>query len=118
MTAGLYNYLIEQNTKFNPVLTWRDASGAVVNLTGWTATMKIWDKQTKLPILTLTTTPDANGNGITLGGAAGTISILIKTATTATMNFTEASYILRINDTTGEGERVIEGSISFSPEAP
>jgi hypothetical protein len=118
MTAGLYNFVIEQNAKFNPVLTWKDSSGNLVNLTGWTATMKIWDVQTKNLLLTLTMTPDSNGNVITLGGTAGTISILIKTVTTETLNFSVARYMLRLNDTTSEGERIIEGSISFSPEGP
>lgn len=118
MAAGQYNFIIEQNAKFNPVLTWKDSTGALVNLTGWTATMKIWDVQTKNLLLTLTTTPDANGNVITLGGAAGTISILIKTVTTSTLNFNEATFKLRLNDSTGEGDRIIQGAIAFSPEGP
>jgi hypothetical protein len=118
MTAGQYNFTIEQNAKFSPVLTWRDATGALVNLTGFTATMKIWDRSTGQLITTLTQTPNANGDAVLLGGALGTINPYISTATTTSMNFSEASYKLRLNDSTSthEGDRIIQGSISFSPE--
>lgn len=117
MSAGSYNFTIEQAAKFSRVLTWKDAAGARVPLTGFTATMKIWDKDTGVLLLTLTTTPDVNGNVITLGGTAGTITILIKTVTTTTFTFSEAKYKLRLNDSSGEGNRLIEGSLSFSKES-
>jgi hypothetical protein len=118
MTAGSYNFTIEQNTRFYKVLVWRDSTGALVNLSSFTgAVMKIWDVTTKNLILTLTTTPDANGNVITLGGAAGTVTLLIKTATTTTMSFREATYKLRINDASSEGDRLLQGTISFSKES-
>lgn len=116
MTAGSYNFKIEQAAKFSRVLTWR-AGGALVNLTGFTATMKIWDKDTGVLLLTLTTTPDVNGNVITLGGTAGTITILIKTVTTTAFTFSEAKYILRLNDGSSEGYRSVEGALSFSKES-
>lgn len=92
MTAGSYNFTLEQNTKFTRVLTYLDATGAPANLTGYTASLKIKGNATSPLVISLTTTPDASGNVITLGGSAGTITILIKSATTAAMDFTEGRY--------------------------
>ena len=66
MSAGVYNFEIEQGTTTTIVLTIRDQASALVNLTGYTATMNIGSS------VTLT-----SSDGITLGGAAGTVTITI-----------------------------------------
>lgn len=116
MTAGRYNFTIEQGTKFTKVITWTDSTGALVNLTGYTAELHIVDSELDTSIITVTTTADTNGNVITLGGSAGTISILIKTVTTTTFTFSDAKYYLEMIDTTGEVSRLIQGSVSLNLE--
>jgi hypothetical protein len=115
MPAGRYNFTLEQGTDFERVLTWRDGAGNLVNLTGSNARMKIKKLDGSL-ILSLTTSPNANGDKVTLGGAAGTITIYISSASTVAFDFTEAKYDLEIIDTTGKVKRLIQGNVEFSRE--
>lgn len=54
----------------------------VVDLSGYTARMMAREHKTGDPVLTLTNVLDANGSGITLGGAAGTIQLALTNDTT------------------------------------
>lgn len=74
MSAGKLDLIAEQGATFNPVLTVKGPGDVLMDLTGYTARMQVKDSYASLtPAITLTT---ENG-GITLGGALGTISILI-----------------------------------------
>lgn len=115
MRAASYNLTIEQGAKFDRTFTWKDSTGTVIDLTGYTARMPIKDLSGN-DIITLSTTTDDDGNGITLGGEAGTITLLIKTATTTAMDFTQGKYNLELTDGFGEVYRVMEGPIELSRE--
>lgn len=117
MNPGNYNFTIQQGTKFSRVLTWKDSAGSLVNLTGYTAEMRIKSEASDpVEVITLSTTPDEDGNGITLGGAAGTITLLIKSATTDAMDFNEADYDLDLIDASDEPTRLLKGTVSLSRE--
>lgn len=117
MTAGKHNFTIEKEATFQRTLTWRDSSGDLVNLTGFSAQMKIYgDGCGDAPALTLTTTPDESDNVLTLGGAAGTIVIFISDETTSSLDFSNGSYVLKVTDSLGNQERLLEGVITVSPE--
>lgn len=115
MPAGNYNFTIEQNAQFLRVLTYKDPTGALVNLTGYTAKMQIKTSSNPIPLLTLTTTPDAQGNVITLGGAAGTITITINVVTLAAFTFSEARYDLLLTNPSSVPTRLLKGDVSLSP---
>lgn len=114
MAAGKYDIIIEQGATFTRVLTWKPG-GATGNLTGMSARMKIKTLPGVL-ILSLTQTATANGDVITLGGAAGTISILITSATTTNLAFTIGKYDLELVDTVGQVTRLLQGSVTFNRE--
>lgn len=116
MTAGRYSFTIEQGVKFSTVITWKDANGALVDLTGCTAELKIKGIECDDPLLTISTTPDDNGNVLTLGGEDGTIAVLIKSATTSGISWSEAKYDLEVTDSLGEPVRLLQGTFSISPE--
>ena len=85
--SAKYNIVCDQATTFN--LDFTIQTGNVLwNLTGYSATMTIRPfvgSNTTTLVLT-------NGNGITLGGAAGTVSILISAAVTADFEPSRYSY--------------------------
>src|SRR5512139_3193680 len=66
---GLWNPNCRQGETFVRVITWKDSSGALVNLSGYSAKIQLRDSQTSAIIDEFTDT-----TGITLGGAAGTIT--------------------------------------------
>lgn len=91
--AGTLHLTIEQGATFNPVLTWKDQNGVLVDLSGYSARMQIRDSVEATGFLHEATT--VNGQ-IVLGGAAGTITFNIDAATTAGFTFETAVYDLEL----------------------
>lgn len=117
MAASKLKLTIEQGATFKKVLTWKaGAVPAPVDLTGCTARMHIRGVITDtLPLITLTT---ENG-GITLGGAAGTILLLITATATSAITWTAAVYDLEIILPAApepEVRRLLYGPVVVSPE--
>jgi hypothetical protein len=101
---------IYQGATFNPVLTFytNQAAGTLLNLTGYTARMKARAGYGTAEIFNLTT---SNG-GITLGGAAGTVSLLISAANTAALTAGSYLYDLELIDSSGVVNRVLQGRLT------
>ncbi len=111
--AGKLNMVIEQGATFNPVLTWKDANDAAIDLADWTARMHIRAEITDAdPLLTLTT----EDGGITLGGAAGTISLLISAADTADLDWESGVYDLEMVSPSGIVTRLLKGTVTVQAE--
>lgn len=115
MAAAKLKLAINQGATFAKRLTWLAGSTPVaVDLTGCTARMQVREAvDSPTAACTLTT---ENG-GITLGGIAGTIDILIAATVTAAFAFTEAVYDLEIIMSDGiTVHRLAGGAITVSPE--
>lgn len=84
-----------------------------VDLTGFTARMQIRSSLSSIVVIHELTT--ANG-GITLGGAAGTVGLLIPAATTTSFDFTTAVYDLELVSGSGVVTRLLSGKITLSKE--
>jgi hypothetical protein len=109
MAASTYDITVEQGATFSLVVTWRDSGGALIDLTGYSAKMDIRRSVGGALIKAL-----ASGSGITLGGAAGTITITISAVDTGT--FTE-SGVYDLELTTGSTiTRLLQGAMSVSPQ--
>lgn len=111
MSAGNYKMLCEQGATFSLVITWKDAAGANVNMTGFTAKMQVRKSKTSDDdVMTLST---ANG-GIELG-ANGQIVLLADATETAALKEGQYVYDLEIN--TGSSViRLIEGAFVVNGE--
>lgn len=112
MPAGTYNITAEQGATFSRVLTWRDSANALINLTGYTARMQVrTDYASSTAELSLTT---ENGK-ITLGGALGTITLLVSASDMAVMPARSFVYDLEmVNGATVT--RLVEGSFAVKAE--
>lgn len=110
-TVGKYNFTIEQGSSFSKVLTWL-AEGVAVNVTGYTARLKVRNASSGAELLSMTT---ENGK-IALGGAAGTITLTLTAAETALLAFTVAPYDLELVSSGGLVRRLFQGHITVSPE--
>ena len=115
--AGKLNIVIEQGTTFNPVLTYTDNSvpAVPIDLSGYTARMQIRLKQTDPTFIVGGELTTGNG-GITLGGAAGTIALLITDTVTTAFTFATAVYDLELIDGGGIVIRLITGTVTLSTE--
>ena len=109
--AGDYNFTIEQGATFNLLMTWK-IDNVAVNLTGYTARLQARiDVDETETILSLTT-----GAGITLGGAAGTISLDQTATQTALLPKGEYVYDLELQSSGGIVTRLLQGELNISAE--
>lgn len=112
MPAGNYDLTIEQGATFSQLITYKDPSDVAVNLTGYTARMHI--RRTKEASSTLAVLTTEN-NRITLGGAAGTISLAISATDTAAMPAVAGYYDLELVNVTTV-TRLLEGRATITRE--
>lgn len=111
--AGKLNMVIEQGATFNPVLTYQDSDAVIIDLTSYTARMKIKDSRADVTALEEITTE--NG-GITLGGVLGTIALLFSDTDTALMTWESGVYDLELISGSGIVTRLLQGVITVSAE--
>ena len=112
MAAGKHNFTCEQGATFSRVITINDNNDALLNLTGYTARMQVRSLVDSASTLVDLTTE--NG-GITLGGAAGTITLTINAATTAAIT-DDGVYDLELEAGDGTVTRLLEGLFRLSKE--
>jgi len=109
ITPTTNNLLVYQGATFDQTFT-LTVSGSPVNLTGYTAAMKVRATPADDAVLSLT-----NGSGITLGGALGTVAVVI--TATQTSNIAAGKYYYDLELTSaGVVTRFIQGSFRVSAE--
>lgn len=107
-----HNFYVYRGATFSEQIEWKDESGTPVNLTGFTARMHMRETlEAADPFLTLTT---ENG-GITLGGVAGTIQLLVSATQTTAITATSGVYDLELVSGANV-TRLLEGLVIISPE--
>lgn len=88
---GKYNITAYQGATFDLSMNWA-IGGTAINLTGYTAAMQVRPTASaSSAVISLT-----NGNGITLGGTAGTIDIAISAATMGSVAAGQYVYDLEL----------------------
>ncbi len=111
--AGSYDFTIEQGATFNLLMTWK-IDNIAVNLTNYTARLQARiDVDETDTVLSLTTTA---GGGITLGGAAGTITLDQTATQTALLPKGEYVYDLELQSSGGIVTRLLQGELNISAE--
>jgi hypothetical protein len=86
-----------------------------VNLTGYSARMQVREFHTSLDTL-ISLETDGAGYGITLGGKAGTIDILIPSAITEGFKAVPHVYDLELVTPDQSAIRILEGTFNITPE--
>jgi len=110
--VGQADIEINQGSTFDVTLTYKDSAGNPIDLTGYDARMKI--KQKKSDATEIVELSVTNGR-IILGGAAGTIRLLIDAALTATLDFPKSFYDLELVNGSVVS-RILEGRATLSKE--
>lgn len=119
--TGSYNLCINQGATYARTFIWTSGTccgqgtvGATpipVDLTGYTAELQIRSYQNPAAPLLY----DASGD-IVLGGTAGTIALTIDATDTAAMTWFSGYYDLKLTDSSGVATRLLQGSVTISPE--
>jgi hypothetical protein len=100
---------IDKGATFQKALEWQDSNSVAIDLTGYTSAMHIRAGYGTTLIHELTT---ENG-GITLGGALGTIDLLITDTDTKTFDPGHYIYDLEVKSAAGIITRILEGGIEI-----
>ena len=124
MSAGKYNFTIEQGTTVIKQFTYKDSAGTVVDLSNYSASMQIRPDYDSSAILGLTgsVSSSTSEQGLAIiapsgSSTKGQVQLTIKATTTEGFSFTSALYDLEIkNSTTGAVTRLLQGSIGLSQE--
>lgn len=112
MAAGVHNFKCEQGATFSRVLTLTDDNGDLVSLVGYAARMQVRERvKSDSYLIELTT---ENGR-ISLGGAAGTITLTLTAAETAALT-NDGVYDLELIAPDTTVTRILEGRFNLSPE--
>lgn len=108
--AAEWPWVVDKGATLSQVFTMKNPDGTLMNLTGYTAKSQVRTNPGAALVLEMST---SNGR-ITLGGALGTITVLVPAAT---MSFDADLYQYDLELTSGTGTtRVIQGSFEVRDE--
>lgn len=111
--AGTYNINCDQGATLSRTITWTDSARNPYNLTGYTARMHVRTLANAASTVVELTTENSR---ISLGGAAGTVTLTIPATVTA--NITPGLYVydLELVSASNVVSRLIEGNFKVKAE--
>jgi hypothetical protein len=114
MPAGRYDFTgdkagVRVGETFGRSLTYKEATGAFVNLTGYSGKMQVRSKVDGTVLLELST----DNNRMTLGGVAGTITLAVSATDMAGMTAGLGVYDLDLTSAGGVVTYLIYGDFEF-----
>jgi len=113
MTAGIYNFTIDQGAQYTTTIIWADSSGNPIDLTGYSAAMQL-RLQAASPNPSALNLTSSNG-GITITPLAGEMDILMTTAQTGALD--PGFYVYDLEIALGSVvTRIIQGQITVSAQ--
>ena len=119
MPAAKYDFSVEQGSSYSLVLTYKNANGDVVNLTGWCG--RIICKTNSSDIIVFETGHIGSDYKFTLDGVNGKFTLLLPATTTNAYTFNTAKYDFELqspdNYYSGGGffiERILYGIITIT----
>jgi|TARA_B100001094_G_C17446726_1_gene446257 hypothetical protein len=108
MSAGTYNFTIEQGTTFSRVLTLQE-NGSAMNLTGYSVASQMRSTHDSSSIV-------ATFSGSVTNASSGQLTLSLTNSQTSAID--EAIYVYDVEITSGAGAvtRILEGNITVTPE--
>jgi len=108
MSAGTYNFTIEQGTTFSRVLTLQE-NGSAMNLTGYSVASQMRSTHNSSTVV-------ATFSGSVTNASSGQITLSLTNSQTSAIE--EAIYVYDVEITSGAGAvtRILEGTITVTPE--
>ena len=108
MSAGTYNFTIEQGTTFSRVLTLQENSSAM-NLTGYSVASQMRSTHDSSSIV-------ATFSGSVTNASSGQLTLSLTNSQTSAIE--EAIYVYDVEITSGAGAvtRILEGNVTVTPE--
>lgn len=111
MTPGLVHFVCPQGSTFRRTLTYT-LDNAPIDLSGYSARLQVREAHYSTESLIAL----VSGDGLTIGGSAGTIDILINDSDTSDLPAGTHVYDLEIISSGNIVDRLIEGNFTVTPE--
>lgn len=125
MSAGTYNFTIEQGTTVDFELQYTDVNDSPINLSGYTGRMQIksgFANDNPVTYASLSSSRYPDGTGLNFSGssgntpvASGSIGIYISAVSSSAFTFAKAKYDLELVSGSTV-TRILEGVITLSKE--
>ena len=108
MSAGTYNFILEQGATFNRILTLKE-DGGVMDLTGYSVASLMRSTHDSSTVVGTFTCTVSNASG-------GQITMAMTNSTTGAIE--EGIYVYDVEITSGAGvvTRIMEGQVTVNPE--
>ena len=103
---GTYNMTVQRRADFSLQLVFKDSTGTVINLTGYTVYAQCWDEGRNIKYADFTVTYT---NRVT-----GTVDLSLTDVQTTTFETNTLSYDVMLEDPNGLREYYLEGVITMS----
>ena len=108
MAAGILPLTVEQGATFRKSMVWK-ISGSPVDLTGYSARLQARANRSYDPMISL-----VDGDGITLAGDTGRITIVISANDTSGLHAGKHKYDLELISPDGDVTRLVKGMFTVS----
>jgi len=95
MSAGNYDFNIEQGTSFRMSLVYKDANGDPIDITDWCARLT-WRTSSNVTQTFTTENTDLTAYKFEIVGSEGRINFLLPASTTNALSFNTAKYDLEL----------------------
>jgi len=113
MTAVTHNFTIEQGATLAKVFVWKDSSGAVINLTGYSARLQ---SRPTTGSATIYLEANTSNGAIVIDAVNGKITLSLTSHETSALDWLSGVYDLELEDASGTVTRLAQGSITISKE--
>ena len=108
MSAGTYNFILEQGATFNRILTLKE-NNAVMNLTGYSVASKMRSTHDSSTVVGTFTCTISNASG-------GIITMSMPASTTAAIEEAIYVYDIEITSPSSVVTRLMQGTVTVNPE--
>jgi tRNA threonylcarbamoyladenosine modification (KEOPS) complex Pcc1 subunit len=111
MSLNVYDFVLKQGETFQKEMVWKDNTGAIIDITGYTARMQLRVNASDAAAAVSMTTE--NGK-ITITGADGKITLNLSASETAALS---GSFLYDLEIVNGSTvTRLLQGRIKVDPE--
>lgn len=111
MSAGRYNFEIEEGATFTRTITYTDNEDTAIDLDGSTVRMQIRDNYSSPDAVISLSTPST---GITLSDETGKFIITMTATQTESLGIKQGVYDIEVEYDNGTVERILEGRVKIS----
>jgi len=113
MSAGRYNFEIEEGATFTRTITYTDNANTAIDLAESTVRMQIRDNYGAANAVISLSTPST---GITLSSETGKFTVTMTATQTESLGIKQGVYDIEVEYSNGTVERILEGRVKISKQ--